>query len=132
MIALAEQAYPPRDAVVTAIPKAHFKLTEPLPDGPNIWWSSDFDGIRIPYAVTRDAVEYYTDRMRTGSGVRKLVYSVRADRRQSFEKEGRSFRDVYVVQMNLEVSFFWSELAALWFVKDRTVVLAARGESRAA
>jgi len=34
------------------------------PNGEPCWWSGDFDGVRIPYAVTGSSVEYYVSLIR--------------------------------------------------------------------
>jgi hypothetical protein len=44
----AEAVYPKREKVLAAIEKAHFKLSQ-TPDAKEpLWWTSAFDGVRIP------------------------------------------------------------------------------------
>lgn len=138
LLKIAEATYPPRDSVLAAIPRAHFKLGA-APDETYLWWSSSFDGVRIPYAITADAVQYYldlTESFRRGDfsqshGIRmdssRFRYTATIEKRPEFQREGRSFRDVYVAELKLQWSDDCGSLCDLWIDKDRIVVLNPAG-----
>jgi len=54
MITIAESTYPPRTEVLEAVKTAPFKLDE-VPQEDKLWWYSEFDNVRIPYAITAEA-----------------------------------------------------------------------------
>ncbi|HEV8325711.1 MAG TPA: hypothetical protein VG389_29140 [Myxococcota bacterium] len=139
-LCLAEAAYPPRADVLAAIDGAHFKLGA-VPSDARLWWYSAFDGVRLAYAVTGDALRYYLDlttafargeRAPAGAAVKmlasRLEYAATVRRARTFTRDGRTFADVWVVEMRLDWRDYCGPLCAMGFGKTRTVVLSAAGE----
>ena len=138
LIRIAEETYPPVDAVV-AVAESHPGGHAP-PAEERLWWYGEFDGVRLPYAVTLDAVRYYLgltqalgrgDTTRT-HGIRmkhsEFSYSAGISRHPStYSRDGRVFRDVYVVEMRLNWSDYCGSECACGFSLDRTVVLRRDG-----
>ena len=56
LIDSAEAAYPPRDSVIAAAPSG---MKEHIPAS-DFWFYNSFDGILIPFAITQDAIHYYS------------------------------------------------------------------------
>lgn len=103
---------------------------------PADWSCGSFDGVLIPYAVTKGAVIYYlqvTDKFRRNAqtGVKMktsaLNYSAEIKFQPDFELNEKKFKDVYVVSMRLSWYQFCGDLCAMSFGKDRTVVLDKNG-----
>jgi hypothetical protein len=115
----------------------------PNPENEEIWWFASFDGVRIPYALTRASVAYYlrlTEAFRTGDfdsvgtfpmQSSSVEYTATINRRPDFVYEGNHFEDVYVVEMDLSWSDVCGNLCGLWFSKKRVVVLSLDGNLRA-
>lgn len=135
MITIAESRYPPRTKVLEAIRTAHFKL-EQDPKENKLWWYSEADGVRIPYAITAEAVDYYVNLV---EGYRKkdwksdiepssrFSYSASVEFKKHCEKDGKKFRNVYVVEMKLSMEAGFASLAGVRFHKERIVVLNRKG-----
>jgi hypothetical protein len=135
MINIAESTYPPRTEVLEAIKKAHFKLEEVPQD--KLWWYSEFDGVRIPYAITAEAVDYYVNLVQ---GYRKrewksdiepssqFTYSAEVVFSEHYEKNENKFQQVYVVNMKLSMRATFASLSAVGFAKERIVVLDRQGK----
>jgi hypothetical protein len=139
LLQIAESAYPRRDSVVQAVRSAHFKLPA-VPDDSLLWWYSSFDRIRIPYAITQEAVQYYlmkTEAFRRGEDLEvapsrdmertSFSYTATVQRHDVFEMTGWTFEDVYVVELRLKWSNDCGPNCGLWINKARTVVLTADG-----
>lgn len=138
MLRTAESVVPPRAAVL-----AEFMGDDTVRafarSAPRLWWGGTFDGVRLPYAITADAVRYYvalSDAFRradfSGSnGISmsksRFQYNARVERVAEFEHEGRLLRDVYVVRMVLSWSSVCGSLCGLWVEKERVVVLKSSG-----
>ncbi len=104
------------------------------PNGEPRWWYGDFDGIRIPYAITGSSVDYYvsliryfqkgefdaagTIRMQSAS----VTYTSAAKHYDSFIFGNERFTDVYVVSQELKWKNYCGILCALWFTKTRMIV----------
>lgn len=139
LLRIAEALYPPRDTLEAAIQRAKFKVGD-LPDDGDLWWSSSFDGIRLPFAITGKAVRYYlglTDSFERGDfegskGIRMessyFRYTATIDRQETFELSGLSLEDVYVVRLRLSWSNYCGLLCALGLEHSRVVVLSPDGE----
>lgn len=135
MMTIAENTYPPHDDVLEAIKTARFKLDSD-PDQDKLWWYSGFDGVRIPYAITTEAVDYYVSLVK---GYRQkdwnsdiepssaFSYSASVQFKETYEKDGKKFGDVYVVKMKLSMRAAFASLAGLMFSKERIVVLDRQG-----
>ncbi|MCC6697804.1 MAG: hypothetical protein IT365_19410 [Candidatus Hydrogenedentes bacterium] len=138
LLRIAESVYPSRQRVMDARATAHFKETQEPPAGEDLWWTSSFDGVRIPYTITGSALLYYCERVRdfrtraasTGRAAEQscvMSYVGDISHQKQAEIEGKRFTDCYVVSMKLEWSWFCGDLCGLWFTKERTVVLDAEG-----
>jgi carboxypeptidase family protein len=138
LIRIAEETYPPPEAVLAAAPPRSDKTA--LSKEMRLWWYGDFDGVRLPYAVTMDAVRYYlqlTQSLGRGDttqthGIRMkrsdFSYSASISRRpETYSRDGRVFKDVYVVEMRLHWSNYCGPVCACSFRLDRTVVLRRDG-----
>jgi len=133
MIAAAEAAMPDAAALRKAIGEG------PAPKDESQWWCRETLGIRIPFAVTGDAVAYYEKLV---EGWRKqelerymepsssLDYQASAAFHPEFEHDGRKFKDVHVVTLKLSFSqrFAATGTEGMEFQKERTVVLDAAGK----
>jgi hypothetical protein len=130
----AEAAYPPRADVMKAMEAAHFKL-DAEPSDTQLWWSSSFDGVRIAYAITADAVRYYLNLSEAfrqnkfkevgtrGMERSGLTYSASVSKVDTITIDGRNFRDVYVVEMSLSWWDYCGSLCAMNFERSRKVVV---------
>lgn len=107
------------------------------PTNGGAWWVRTFDGIRIPQAITRDAVVYYLDLSRAfqsgdfSGSIQQISsrFTYRADLtwQESYSLDGRSYRNVLVATMDLSWSNYCGSLCALSFSKRRVVVMDPRG-----
>jgi hypothetical protein len=132
LIARAEGLQPDRAELV----KAAGDL--PLPREGKVWWCREQFGIRIPYAVTGDAVTYYAGLV-TGYGKTRmkryaepssaLKYTATVKRHERFELDSKNWQNVDVVTLKLEFrqSFCASGTEAFGFTKERTVIFDADG-----
>jgi len=132
LIARAEGLQPDR----AELAKAAGDVT--LPREGKVWWFREQFGIRLPYAVTGDAVTYYTSLV-TGYGKTRmkryaepssaLKYTAAVKRHERFELDGKSWQNVDVVTLKLEFrqSFCATGTEAFGFTKERRVVFDAQG-----
>ena len=93
-----------------------------------------FDGVRIPYAITGDALRYYRDvtlAFRAGDFSRfnnlamqesSLDYLAQIERHELYKAEGREFPNATVVTMKLDWSQNCGTECALHLQKQRVVV----------
>lgn len=133
MIATAEAARPDAAALREAIGEG------PEAKDPSQWWYREELGIRIPFALTTEAVDYFTRKVeeyRKQEFKRHLEPSSSVDYHASvalhpqFERNGRKFDNVHVVTLKL---VFMQQFAAtttegMQFEKVRTVVLDEKGK----
>jgi hypothetical protein len=142
LISSAESFYPPRDSVLNA---AESWFRDLIPDT-NYWFYDSFDGIRIPYAITIDAINYYSDFIDTlNAGLKSIIYKAVFKYKAeityytSYTFEGVdplteiplpiiSFEDVYVVEMNLSWDHYCGMECGLYIKHKRIVVLNSQGE----
>ncbi|MGE5180185.1 MAG: carboxypeptidase-like regulatory domain-containing protein [Bacteroidota bacterium] len=139
LLRIAEETYPPTKAVAS-IGGGYKVKREDLLQEKRLWWYDEFDGVRLPYAVTMDAVRYYLgitqalgrgDASRT-RGFRMIATTFSYDATVSpgpttYKRAGHTFEDVYVVTMRLAWSDYCGNLCACGFGLDRTVVLRPDG-----
>ena len=142
LLRIAESTYPTPEAIQHDLEPWYPELP-PNPENEELWWFEAFDGVRIPYALTRASVAYYlrlTGAFRAGDfdsvgtfpmQSSSVEYTATIERRSEFIYEGNRFEDVYVVEMDLSWTDVCGNLCALWFSKKRTVVLSLDGELRA-
>ena len=151
LIEKAESLYPLPEKVLVAARK-------PLgpAKGELLWWCKDFDGIRIPFAVTANAVVYYQNALQEfgkgdfsrSHGIKMLTaslgYSATAKDYDEWEytdettRKKEKFTKVSVVLLVLRWSQYCGNLCAMGFGKQRFVVfdpngnvLAIRGDGQA-
>jgi hypothetical protein len=137
LIRIAEETYPPAEAVL-AIAKRGPGF-ETLSREKRLWWYDTFDGVRIPYAVTMDAVRYYlrlTDALGRGDSTQTGFPMKRSHFRynarisgcpETYSRDGHVFKDVYLVEMRLEWSNYCGPLCACSLNLDRTVLIRPDG-----
>jgi carboxypeptidase family protein len=135
LLRIAEETYPPPDAILAIAGKDASK--QDLRKEKRLWWYGQFDGVRLPYAVTMDAVRYYLALIQTmargdSSGIpmkrAKFSYTASVSSRPStLSRDGRVFEDVYTVELRLSWSDYCGSLCACSFDLNRTVVLRADG-----
>lgn len=133
MIAAAEAAQPSKEALSKAAGAAA------VPAGNKVWWYEEKLGIRIPCAITSDAVTYYSDLVGSyGKQALKrylepsssLDYHAGVKFHNAFKLDGKDFKDVHVVTLKLTFSedFAASTTEGMRFQKERVVVLDAAGK----
>lgn len=111
----------------------------PEPKDASQWWYREELGIRIPFAVTADAVEYFSkvvgdyrkqEFKRYIEPSSSVNYHASVTFHAQFEQDGRKFADVHVVTLNLGFTqnFAATDTEGMEFTKVRTVVLDAKGK----
>jgi hypothetical protein len=138
LLRIAEETYPPTKAVLLVTDQRSDRKT--LSMEKRLWWYGDFDGVRLPYAVTMDAVRYYLGLVQAmgrgepteSNGIRmkacNFSYSAHVSPGPtSIARDGREFQGVYVVDLKLEWMNYCGTTCACMFHLDRTVVLRADG-----
>ena len=142
LLRIAESTYPTPVTIQRDLEPWYPELP-PNPENEDIWWYDSFDGVRIPYALTRASVAYYlrlTEAFRAGDfdsvgtfpmQSSSVEYTATINRRADFVYEGNRFGDVYVIEMELKWGDVCGNLCGLWFTKSRIVVLSLDGKLRA-
>lgn len=139
MISAAEAAQAPREAVLKEAARKDpgADANEPvIPEGGNVWWYQEKLGIRIPYAITGDAITYFSELVASnakkpfksyGEPSSRLDYHAGVKFHKEFKLADKTFKDVNVVSLQLRfaANFTASSTAALSFEKKRVVVLDA-------
>lgn len=139
MITAAESAQVPKEELNKAAGKES-RIT-PLPEGGKGWWYKEELGIRIPYAITGDAVAYYSEvvasngrkvfKNRYSEPASSLDYHVAVKFHKELKLNGKIFKDVHVVTLKLAFDMWCAgsdATAGMDFVKQRIVVLDAGGK----
>ena len=139
LLRIAESVYPSRDSVLASVPETERELADSIASAPRAWWNSTFDGVKIPYAITVDAVHYYLDLsdafrrgdFRESHGLRmdetSFTYTAKIEPAEHFEAEGREYTSVYIARLELSWSQHCGLLCALAVDAERTVVLDSAG-----
>ena len=138
LVRIAEAIYPARSEVTQK--GDPIRKTEAGVNKDRLWSCKNFDGVLIPYIITKSAVDYYLkvskefgkkrprepfwSNMKSSS----LMYSASITRKESYQTGEVTRKDVYVVSMKLEWSQYCGKLCAMWFEKSRTIVLNQKGE----
>lgn len=132
LLQIAEAVYPPERAVRLG------RNEQPQTSQPEqrLWWCNSFDGVLVPYAITKRAVTYYLevqDKFRAGKFSIKmhgsaLGYSAKIAHHKSYPHGEATLRDVYVVSLDLAWSQYCGTLCAMGFKTKRTVVLDEQGK----
>lgn len=133
----AERYAPASDSVRAAAVRAGYPFNKsPVAEGQ--WWYEDFDGTRIPFALTDDAVRYYIARLNdlarrdgksgglpmTSAG---FYYSATVTPADSIAAEAARPRDGYVVDLTMRWSQWCGDLCSLVLGKTRRVWVASDG-----
>jgi len=132
LIAAAEGAQPPRAEVQKAAGETKLPASGPL------WWYKEELGLRIPYALTGDALAYFTGLVRKygkesftrySEPSSRVAYTAKVAAHASFTHGKETFANVRVVTLKLEFSqsFCATGTEGLAFTKERTVVFDAAG-----
>jgi hypothetical protein len=133
LIKAGEAVIPDRAEVLKAMRKPDLDSKE-AGEAKNLWWHATFDQVRVPYAITSDAIQYYSgliDAFRKGdfSGSAKIKmlkanmnYVAKAEMQEEYEIEGKKFSAVYVVTLELSWSQYCGSTCAMGFQKKRVVV----------
>lgn len=139
LLRVAEAIYPARANVLAAGKKMRGTLSATDKTTKDLWWWNDFDGVRLPYAITTSAVVYYRQKIREFRGgdfkatrgikmfsanmkyVSDIKYHV------DFTQGKRKFRGVYVVKMQLIWEQTCGSVCGMYFNRERTVVLSKNG-----
>ncbi len=135
MIAVAEAAPPSQEALLKLAGQLA-KCGHPtaIPQDGKAWWYQETLGTRIPYAITGDAVTYYSGVVTALAGKAfksyakpssRLDYHASVEFHKEFKLDGKTFKDVNVVTMELTFSsnFTAEATSGLSFKKQRLVVL---------
>lgn len=134
MIAAAEAAQPSKETLRQAAGDAA------VPEGEKVWWYKEELGIRIPCAITADAVSYYSDLVGKygkqniksyAEPSSRLDYHAAVKFHKEFKFDGITYKDVHVVTMKLTFSenFAATSTAGMEFQKERMVVLDKEGKA---
>ena len=105
----------------------------------DLWWYDTVSGVRVPFAITKEAVDYYSDLIaqwkKDPHGYGSIVwlsatFKYKADVQpfSRYEAAGHVFTDVNVVHLVLKWSAFCGPMCAHAFTKERIVVLNANGD----
>lgn len=127
-IRVAEAAYPPRHEVLEA-----FQGEVPQEEK-RLWWYWEMSDTKIPYAITREAIDYYTRRVKqhrtesdNGYWEPHSNFAYRADaKRHDGEitlEDGSKFSRVWVVDMKMDYTRARASGFMMMFAKNRKVVL---------
>ena len=110
------------------------------------WFYSSFDGIYIPYAITKEAVEYYSnliDQFNANKSdsffqTAELVYSASVEFHENYLSPSANsrgepvtpeeFESVYVVKLILEWEQYCGPVCAMWINKERIAVFDETGQ----
>ena len=147
MIAAAEAAQPSKEALRKAAaagdrndPLGEAQPKEaPLPAGDKVWWYKEQLGIRIPFAITADAIAYYSELVgkygkqalnRYIQPSSRLDYHAGVKFHKEFKLDDKTFNDVHVVTLKLtfDQNFVATTTEGMHFEKERVVVLDAGGK----
>lgn len=148
MIAAAEAAQPSKEALRQAAeardPNDPLGLAQPkeakVPVGDKVWWYKEQLGIRIPAAITADAVTYYSDVVgnyakqvftRYAEPSSRLDYHATVQFHKDFTLGDTTFKDVYVVTLKLtfDQTFAATTTEGMHFQKERVVILDDTGKT---
>ena len=147
MIAAAEAAQPSAETLRQAAeardrndpPGLNQPKEAKAPVGDKVWWYKEQLGIRIPCAITADAVTYYSDLVgKYGKQVLKrytepnsrLDYHAGVKFHKAYKLADKTFNDVHVVTLKLtfDQNFVATGTEGIHFEKERIVVLDAAGK----
>jgi hypothetical protein len=138
LLPVAEAVYPPRNLLSSTAEREGYEMGSDTV-GVVLWWCQGSGARRIPYAVTRGALDYYLkltrkyrdhDYHEPGAQTMfssDLVYSATIARRVEFAIGDKAFADVYVASIALNWSYDDGTFVPTVSAR-RTVVLSPRGD----
>lgn len=111
----------------------------PPPAGTNVWWYKEELGVRIPCAITGDAVAYYTNLVTTygrqtlkrySEPFSRVEYQASIAFHPVFRHHDKTFRDVHAVTLRLKFmqTFAATQTEGMHFEKERVVLLNAASQ----
>ncbi len=139
LIAVAEGIQPDRNEVLTAIGPPGMQAEAGVEPDAALWWFATFDGIRIPWAITADALDYYVmvieafekGDFSSSKGITMLKaflrYEASVESLEEYQLGGVKHENVQVVHMELSWSQYCGPECAMGFFKKRTVVFDDQG-----
>ena len=103
------------------------------------WWDHEVLDVKIPFALTTDAIAYYTQLVegfgklqlnRYSAPTSHFRYLAKVAKHESFELDGKEFTNVSVVtlSMSFQQSYVTATTAGMSFTKKRVVVFDAQGK----
>ena len=138
LLPVAEAVYPPRNLLSSIAEREGHEMGSDTA-GVALWWCQGSGARRIPYAVTRGALDYYLkltrkyrdhDYHEPGAQTMfssDLVYTATIARRVEFAIGDKAFADVYVASIGLSWSYDDGTFVPTVSAR-RTVVLSPRGD----
>jgi len=143
IINLAESLYLPSKVVMGEKNQFSADSLNASANEEDIWWRDNFDGIKIPYCLTKSAVNYYSelieafrknDQEKLGVKSQNFAeFSYVAEIRQKlvYERNGYVFKDkdkLFIVTMTMEWESRCGDLCGLKFTKERIVIIDSSGK----
>lgn len=138
----AEKIYPDRDSVLAVVHPSEIKF---IPET-GYWFYSTFDCVRLPYAITKDAIKYYEDLIDSLNAGNIYQFIITAEfgynaiitfedsftfnESDPFTEEPLPiviFEKVYVVEMSLRWSHYCGPECGLWINHRRIIVFDKNG-----
>lgn len=138
LLPIAEAVYPPRNLLANIAAREGYEMGDDT-TGVAVWWCQGKGARRIPYAVTRGALDYYLklarkyrdhDYHEPGAQTMfscDLYYRATIARRAEFAIGDKAFTDVYVASIALTWSYDDGTFIPMVSAR-RTVVLSPRGD----
>lgn len=135
LITKAESYYPPREDLIDATEWSGMEVRET-----DYWYYNSFDGVLIPYCITTEAIDYYSDLVDDFNANKEDVffytaeftYSANVEFHDAYTSpnknslgetmEPQSFESVYVVTLDLYWMDYCGPLCAMWIEKQRIAV----------
>ncbi len=104
-----------------------------------VWWQGEQLGLKLPFAITKDAVDYYKARVasfgkkeweRYIEPSSKLNYEAAVSWNETFKTGDKTYEKVFVVLLKLHFSanFTLGTTESLMFEKERKVILDRNGK----
>ncbi len=103
------------------------------------WWYQEALSVKIPFALTADAVIYYTELVngfgkqkhnRFSAPASRFHYEAQVAKHETFEVDGKTFTNVSVVTLSMTFSenFVTTLTEGMEFAKKRVVIFDAAGK----
>jgi len=122
-----------------AVAKQMIAAAEAAPGNRDIWWQGEYRSIKLPYALTKEAVDYYEQVIAAyqkktfqayGEPNSSMNYEARVAHHATFSLDGKTYTNVDEVRLKLTIRAAFTEepTEGVEFTKQRTVVLDATGK----